>query len=342
MSFNHISVVILNWNGRAFLEQFLPSVVANSGDAKIVVADNGSTDSSIEFVRKNYPNIELVLNEENGGFAKGYNDALKQVDNEIYVLLNSDIEVTPNWLEPLSKTMKDRTIAGCQPKVLSFHNKHLFEHAGASGGFLDHNYFPFCRGRIFDHVEEDKGQYNEELEIFWATGACLMIRSDIFHEAGGFDEDFFAHMEEIDLCWRVKKMNYKFMVCPASTVYHVGGGTLPYSSPRKVYLNFRNSLIMITKNHDGYVFPKIFHRLVLDGVAAVKFMFNGEFKNVLAVFNAHMYHHGHIRTMLKKRKAVKTQTTTFNSRGLYSGSILIAYFYRKIQEYSNLDMRYFK
>jgi GT2 family glycosyltransferase len=342
MSFNHISVVILNWNGRAFLEQFLPSVVANSGDAKIVVADNGSTDSSIEFVRKNYPNIELVLNEENGGFAKGYNDALKQVDNEIYVLLNSDIEVTPNWLKPLSKTMKDRTIAGCQPKVLSFHNKHLFEHAGASGGFLDHNYFPFCRGRIFDHVEEDKGQYNEELEIFWATGACLMIRSDIFHEAGGFDEDFFAHMEEIDLCWRVKKMNYKFMVCPASTVYHVGGGTLPYSSPRKVYLNFRNSLIMITKNHDGYVFPKIFHRLVLDGVAAVKFMFNGEFKNVLAVFNAHMYHHGHIRTMLKKRKAVKTQTTTFNSRGLYSGSILIAYFYRKIQEYSNLDMRYFK
>jgi hypothetical protein len=342
MSFNHISVVILNWNGRAFLEQFLPSVVANSRDAKIVVADNGSTDSSIEFVRKNYPNIELVLNEENGGFAKGYNDALKQVDNEIYVLLNSDIEVTPNWLEPLSKTMKDTTIAGCQPKVLSFHNKHLFEHAGASGGFLDHNYFPFCRGRIFDHVEEDKGQYNEELEIFWATGACLMIRSDIFHEAGGFDEDFFAHMEEIDLCWRVKKMNYKFMVCPASTVYHVGGGTLPYSSPRKVYLNFRNSLIMITKNHDGYVFPKIFHRLVLDGVAAVKFMFNGEFKNVLAVFNAHMYHHGHIRTMLKKRKAVKTQTTTFNSRGLYSGSILIAYFYRKIQEYSNLDMRYFK
>lgn len=342
MSFKHISVVILNWNGQAFLEQFLPSVVANSGDAQIVVADNGSTDNSVEFLKENYPNIELVINAENGGFAKGYNDALKNIKNELYVLLNSDIEVTPNWLGPLSEMMQDKSIAGCQPKVLSFHNKLLFEHAGASGGFIDHNYFPFCRGRFFDHVEEDKGQYNDNIEVFWATGACMVIRSEVFHKAGGFDEDFFAHMEEIDLCWRVKKMNMKFMVCPASTVYHVGGGTLPYNSPRKTYLNFRNSLIMITKNHDGFVFSKIFHRLVLDGVAAIKFLVAGEFKNFAAVFNAHIWHHSHIRSMLKKRKEVKANTTEFNSQGLYSGSILIAYFYKKIQEFSKLDQSRFK
>ena len=342
MSFKHISIVILNWNGQAFLEQFLPSVVANSGDAHIVVADNGSTDNSIDFLKAHYPSIDLVINKENGGFAKGYNDALEHVDNEIYVLLNSDIEVTPNWLEPLSEMMQNKSIAGCQPKVLSFHNKHLFEHAGASGGFIDRNYFPFCRGRFFDHVEEDKGQYNDNLEIFWATGACMVIRSEVFHKAGGFDEDFFAHMEEIDLCWRVKKMNMKFMVCPASAVYHVGGGTLPYNSPRKTYLNFRNSLIMITKNHDGYVFPKIFHRLVLDGVAAAKFLVTGEFKNFAAVFNAHIWHYGHIRSILRKRKEVKVNTTEFNSNGFYTGSILIAYFYKKIQEFSKLDQSRFK
>ncbi|MEJ6776964.1 MAG: glycosyltransferase family 2 protein [Crocinitomicaceae bacterium] len=342
MSFKHISVVILNWNGKAFLEQFLPSVVANSGDAKIVVADNGSTDNSIEFVQTNYPDIELIINKENGGFSKGYNYALNFVDNQLYVLLNSDIEVTPNWLSPLSEMMHDENIAGCQPKVLSFHNKTLFEHSGSSGGFIDRNYFPFCRGRFFDHIEEDNGQYNDNLEIFWATGACLMIRSDVFHKIGGFDEDFFAHMEEIDLCWRIKKMNMKFMVCPSSSVYHIGGGTLPYNSPRKVYLNFRNSLIMITKNHEGALCSKLFQRLILDGIAAITFIINGEFKNFISVLSAHMWYYSHIRLTLKKRKAVKAQATKFNSTGFYTGSIIVAYFIKKIKAYSKLDQRLFK
>ena len=342
MSLKHISVVILNWNGQSFLEQFLPSVVANSGDAKIVVADNGSTDNSVAFIQEHYPNIELIVNKENGGFAKGYNDALKQVDNELYVLLNSDIEVTPNWLTPLAELMQDNTIAGCQPKVLSFHNKRLFEHAGASGGFMDKNYYPFCRGRIFDHLEEDNGQYNDNIEVFWATGACLMIRSDAFHTAEGFDEDFFAHMEEIDLCWRIKKRNMKFMACPSSTIYHVGGGTLPYNSPKKTYLNFRNSLIMITKNHEGLLFPKLINRFILDGIAAAKFMFSGEFKHVAAVFKAHMWYYGNMKSILNKRKIVKLKTTTFNAAGLYTGSILVAYFWKKMNCYSKLNQRLFK
>ena len=342
MSLKHISVVILNWNGKAFLEQFLPAVVANSGDAKIIVEDNQSTDSSVAFLQENYPEIQLIINKENGGFAKGYNDALKQVDNELYVLLNSDIEVTPDWLLPLKKVMHDKTVAGCQSKIKSFHDKNSFEYAGAAGGFIDKNYYPFCRGRIFDHTEADFGQYNETSEVFWATGACLMIRSDIFHKVGGFDEDFFAHMEEIDLCWRIKKLNLKLMVCPTSTVYHVGGGTLPYNSPKKIYLNFRNSLIMITKNHEGLLFPKLAHRLILDGVAAAKFLFNGELKNILAVFNAHMWYYSKLRSTLKKRKTIKAQSTQFNPTGFYKGSILVAYFWKKISCYSKLDQRLFK
>jgi GT2 family glycosyltransferase len=342
MSLKHISVVILNWNGKAFLEQFLPAVVAHSGDAKIIVADNDSTDNSVVFLQENYPSIELIINKENGGFAKGYNNALKQVDNELYVLLNSDIEVTPNWLSPLAEVMQDKTVAGCQPKILSFHNKRLFEYAGASGGFLDKNYYPFCRGRIFDHLEKDNGQYDDNTEIFWATGACLMIRSDVFHKAGGFDEDFFAHMEEIDLCWRIKKLNFKIMACPSSTVYHVGGGTLPYNSPKKSYLNFRNSLTMITKNHQGILLPKLTYRLILDGIAAVKFLSKGEFKHVGAVFKAHMHYYGNMKSTLKKRKIIKAQITTFNSIGLYTGSILTAYFWKKINCYSKLNQRFFK
>ena len=342
MSLKHISVVILNWNGKTFLEQFLPSVVANSGDAKIVLVDNGSTDNSIAFIHEYYPDIELIINKNNGGFAKGYNEALKQIGNDLYVLLNSDIEVTPNWLSPLSEVMKDVAVAGCQPKVLSFHNKHLFEYAGASGGFMDKNYYPFCRGRIFNHIEEDKGQYNDNIEVFWATGACLVIRSDVFHAVGGFDEDFFAHMEEIDLCWRIKKRNLKFIVCPSSSVYHIGGGTLPYNSPRKVYLNFRNCLIMITKNHEGALYPKLFQRLILDGIAAITFIINGEFKNFISVFSAHMWYYSHIRLILKKRKTIKVKATKFNSTGIYTGSILVAYFIKKIKAYSKLDQRLFK
>ena len=342
MSLSNISVVILNWNGRDFLEKFLPSVTQFSGDAKIVVADNASTDDSLEFLKKNYPSIEIVQNDENGGFAKGYNDALKKVDNEIYVLLNSDIEVTPNWLTPMYKQMEDKSIAGCQPKVLSYQNKNKFEHAGAAGGYIDKNYFPFCRGRFFDSVEEDKGQYDNPQEVFWATGASLMIRAEDFHNAGGFDADFFAHMEEIDLCWRLKNQNKKFMVVPSSIVYHVGGGTLPYNSPRKVYLNFRNSLIMITKNHHGMIGPKILYRLCIDGAAAMKFLLTGEFKNFVAVFKAHMWHHGHLRSMIKKRRETQALNTSFNPKGLYTGNIIFDYFFKNNKEFSKLDQDLFK
>jgi GT2 family glycosyltransferase len=199
-----LAIVILNWNGKGFLEQFLPSVCNYSNGAKIILADNASTDDSVAFVKSHYPSIEIIVNESNGGFAKGYNDALKQIDSEFYLLLNSDIEVTENWLLPLMEAMKDPQVAGCQPKVLSYNERTLFEHAGASGGFLDHNYFPFCRGRIFDKFEHDEGQYDAPMEVFWATGAALLIRSELYHKVGGLDEAFFAHMEEIDLCWRLR------------------------------------------------------------------------------------------------------------------------------------------
>jgi GT2 family glycosyltransferase len=339
---SQVAVVILNWNGQNYLEQFLPSVIKHSGNARIVVADNASTDDSVAFVQANYPQIEIIVNDENGGFAKGYNDAFKKVDAEYYLLLNSDIEVTENWIAPLVEQMKDPQVAGCQPKVKAFHNKHSFEHAGASGGYLDRNYFPFCRGRIFLSVESDQGQYDGETEVFWASGACLLIRSELFHKAGGFDEEFFAHMEEIDLCWRLKKMNYKFMVCPQSTVFHIGGGTLPYTSPRKVYLNFRNSLLMIVKNHEGILLPKIFIRLCIDGIAASRFLMIGEFKQFSAVFRAHNYMFKNLSSLLKKRKEIKRMSTTFNSAGLYNGNILGEYFLKGVKEFSKLNQRLFK
>jgi GT2 family glycosyltransferase len=336
-----LAIVILNWNGRGFLEQFLPSVCAYSDGATIILADNASTDDSIEFVRSNYPQIQIIVNDSNGGFAKGYNDALKQVDADFYLLLNSDIEVTENWLTPLLKTMEDPTVAGCQPKVLSFHDKRLFEHAGASGGYLDRDYFPFCRGRIFDKFEFDEGQYDGQTEVFWATGAALLIRSELFHLVGGFDEAFFAHMEEIDLCWRLKKRGYKFMVAPQSKIYHVGGGTLPYLSPRKSYLNFRNSIFMIIKNHDGLLFPKLFRRLSLDGLAGLRFLLRGEWKHLGSVWNAHMEMYRHMPTLLKQRKEIRKSSTNFNSAGLYRGSILWARYFKGVTRFKELNQRLF-
>ncbi len=342
MSTSAIAVVILNWNGKKYLEEFLPNVIAYSGNAQIIVADNASTDDSVAFLKQEFPSVRIIQNAQNGGFSKGYNDALKHVDAEFYMLLNSDIEVTPNWLEPLVKVMDEPRVAGCQPKVLAYHDKSSFEHAGASGGYLDNNYFPFCRGRIFNDVEKDLGQYNGTTEVFWASGACLLIRSSLFHQANGFDEDFFAHMEEIDLCWRLKKQNYAFMVCPESHVYHIGGGTLPYSSPQKVYLNFRNSTAMIFKNHEGPIFFKFFWRLMLEGIAAMKFLLTGEVRQFYAVFRAHMWFHLNTFKLLKKRKEVKKSSTTFNATGLYKGNILWDYFFKGVKTYSKLNQRLFK
>lgn len=338
---NQIAIVILNWNGKHFLKDFLPSVIKYSKDARIIVADNASSDDSISLLTNEFPTIEIIQNDQNGGFAKGYNDALKKVESPYYLLLNSDVEVSENWLVPLLKTMENPKIAGCQPKVLSFANKTKFEHAGAAGGYLDRNYYPFCRGRIFNETEKDTHQYDGEAEVFWTSGACMLIRSELYHKVGGFDELFFAHMEEIDLCWRIKKLGYQFKIIPSSEVYHVGGGTLDYLSTKKTYLNFRNSLYMITKNHVGWLFPKLFYRMLLDGIAATMFLFSGKPKHFWAVFMAHVDFYKHLKIMLKKRKELREIATDFNKTGLYRGSILWAKYFKGIRSFSNLNMRLF-
>jgi len=332
-----IAVVILNYNGKSFLEKFLPSVVAYSRQAEIYVADNASTDDSVNFLKEKYPRVHIVINKENGGFAKGYNDALKQISADYYVLLNSDIEVTENWIEPCITLLEnDKTIVACQPKILAYNNKSKFEHAGAAGGFLDKDFYPFCRGRIFEFTEEDKGQYNQSREVFWATGACLFIRSEAYHKAGGLDEDFFAHMEEIDLCWRLKSQGLKIYYCGESTVFHVGGGTLNYMNPRKTFLNFRNSLFMIAKNYDGVLFLKILKRLILDGFAASLFLVKFQIRHFFAVFKAHWAFYFKLPSLMKKRKAIKQSSTNFNPVGLYRKNIVFKKFLSGITTFSEL------
>jgi len=332
-----IAVVILNYNGRSFLEKFLPSVVAHSIGSEVYVADNASTDDSVQFVQSNYPQIKMVINKENGGFAKGYNDALKLITADYYVLLNSDIEVTENWIKPCIDLLEsDNQIVAVQPKILAYNNKTKFEHAGAAGGFLDKDFYPFCQGRIFEFTEEDNGQYNQNREVFWATGACLFIRSDAYHKAGGLDEDFFAHMEEIDLCWRLKSQGHKIFYCSDSIIYHVGGGTLSYMNPRKTYLNFRNSLYMIAKNYDGILFFKMFKRLMLDGVAGSLFLIKFQFKHFWAVLKAHFSFYANISKLVKKRKMIKATRTNFNSVGLYKKNIVGKKFISGITKFSDL------
>lgn len=338
------AVVILNWNGKSFLQKFLPTLVQNTSNADIVVADNQSTDESVSFLESNYSDLQIIINDENGGFAKGYNDALSKIEGkyDYYILINSDIEVTSNWLSPLVELLdKNPKIAGAQPKVRSFHKKEYFEHAGASGGFMDKNYYPFCRGRIFDEVEKDLGQYDNQKEVFWTTGACMIIRSEVYHEVGGLDEDFFAHMEEIDLCWRAKKRGYSFFVEPKSLVYHVGGGTLNYENPRKTFLNFRNSLYTIHKNHEGILMSKVLWRMILDGIAGLKFLVGFKFKHFGAILKAHFSYYGQLRSLNKKRKEIKKNSQNFNSVGLYKASILWAYFFKGIKSFQGLNKRFF-
>ena len=268
------AVVILNYNGEKLLQQFLPSVIQYSSEAEIIVADNNSSDRSILFLQQTFPQIRIIQLDKNYGFCGGYNRALKDVVADYYVLLNSDIEVTSQWLGSMTSLLDhDPTVAAVQPKVLSYHNKNKFEHAGAGGGFIDVLGYPFCRGRIFDYVEEDQGQYNDQREVFWATGACLMIRSEVFKKFGGFDEDFFAHMEEIDLCWKLQRTGQKVFYCGKSTIYHVGAGTLSYSNPRKVFLNFRNGLSLLFKHlNRGELVYKLPLRILLDVIAAFQFL----------------------------------------------------------------------
>lgn len=301
----NIAVVILNWNGRALLQEILPYMVKHSQDATIYVADNASTDDSVDFVKNNFPEVKIIQNIDNYGYAKGYNEALKEVEEDIYALVNSDVEVTENWLIPVMELFEnDSETAIVQPKILDYYKRSYFEYAGAAGGFIDKYAFPYCRGRIFEAIEEDNGQYNDEAEIFWASGACFFVRKEVFRTLGGFDEDFFAHQEEIDLCWRAFNKNYKVKLCGGSHIYHMGGATLKNSSPKKTYLNFRNSLWMMLKNLPaGKLFPTLFVRLSLDGFAAYRFIFQGKFSHFWAIFKAHVYFYLYMFKFLSKRQS---------------------------------------
>lgn len=305
-----IAVVILNWNGVKLLEQFLPSVMSYSPEATIYLADNASTDSSIEFVKTNYPDIKIIQNEGNFGYAQGYNVALQHLEEPYFCLLNSDVEVTENWLKPILEIFeKEKNVAIIQPKILDFKNKSLFEYAGAAGGFIDKYGYPYCRGRIFETVEKDNGQYDDFYEIFWASGACFFIRKEVFNQLGGFDESFFAHQEEIDLCWRSKNAGYKTCYTFHSIIYHVGGATLKESNPKKTFLNFRNSLLMLVKNlPEGKILPIIFTRLFLDGIAGIQFILKGKFSHCWAIIKAHFHFYHLLNKYLKKRTNNQTES----------------------------------
>ncbi len=332
-----VAVVILNYNGQKFLEQFLPNVIANCNPAlaEVIVADNASTDDSVEFMREHFPDIRLIENGSNGGFSMGYNLALRQIDAEYYVLLNSDIEVASRWIEPVVELMDAHPeIAACQPKILSYYHKEKFEYAGASGGFIDQYGYPFCRGRIFQNLEDDKGQYDTPCEVFWATGACMFVRADLYHQIGGLDDSFFAHMEEIDLCWRLKNAGYKVYCCPQSKVYHIGGGTLPKNSPRKTYLNFRNNLSLLVKNLPKHrVKRTILYRIFLDWVAAFKFLFEGCPKDFRMVFKAHIDFYGRLNSLRAKRKQTGHQLVSC----IYKHNIVVDCILRGKRRFSELN-----
>lgn len=336
-NFPKVAIVILNWNGINLLKKFLPSVCAATySNMDIVVGDNASTDGSVQFLKEYYPEIKIVLNKQNYGFAGGYNRVLKKIDCEYFVLLNSDVEVDADWIGPVIQLMEtDQNIAVAQPKILSFSNKHLFEYAGAAGGYMDSLGYPFCRGRIFDTLEVDQGQYNTATEIFWASGAALFIKKEKWIEMGGLDEDFFAHMEEIDLCWRLKNKGYKIMYCPESIIYHVGGGTLGAESPYKTYLNFRNNLVLLQKNLPfGRSIAVIFIRFWLDLLSMIKFFIEGKPRNAIAISKAHFYF---IRNIFKNsRKSKELHKENFNKAGLFNGSIVWEYFIRRKKTFKSL------
>lgn len=330
------AVVILNWNGRHMMEKFLPSVTANTtGDAEVIIADNGSTDDSIEFLHSHYPSLRIIQLDQNYGFAEGYNRALAQVEADYYVLLNDDVEVTPHWIEPVIAQMQQNPqTAICQPKLLMYDRRDTFEYAGAAGGFIDSYGYPFCRGRLFDVVEQDHGQYDDPREIFWASGAAMFVRADVWHQLGGLDGDFFAHMEEIDFCWRAKNKGYRVEYCPQSVIYHVGGGTLPKSNPRKTYLNFRNNLSMLYKNlPDGRLNRVLLLRLVLDDVAALKFLLERKPKEFQAVFQAHRDYRRRKPGLRLKREALRPRQVSC----IYRGHLLLDFYLRGKKHFSTLE-----
>ncbi len=335
-----IAIVILNWNGARYLEQFLPILLKHTPAllAKIYVADNASTDNSIKLLQDNFQAIQIIQLDKNYGFAGGYNRALAQIEAEYYVILNSDVEVTKGWLQAMIDYLDThRDVAACQPKVLDYKNRHLFEHAGAAGGFLDYLGYPFCKGRILASVEKDEGQYDEAADIFWATGACLIIRAQLFHQLGGFDDDFFAHMEEIDLCWRLRSRNHRIVCIPESKIYHVGGGTLQVENPQKTYLNFRNNLLMLYKNlAKSKVFPVLFIRFFLDYIAAFQLFITGKPKNAWAVFRARIAYQK-MRPKFKQKRLNNLQASTHDAiPEIIDKSIILNYYLKGKKKFSEL------
>lgn len=332
-----IAVVILNWNGKELLEKFLPSIIQYNYPkiAEIYLADNASTDDSIQFVQQYFPTIRIIKNNENGGYAKGYNDALKLIDADVFALVNSDIEVTEDWLKPIVEHFElSPNTAIIQPKILDFKCKQNFEYAGAAGGFIDQFGYPFCRGRIFETVERDHSQFDQIVDIFWASGACFFVRSEIFKKLKGFDESYFAHQEEIDFCWRAKNFNYDIKYIPNSVVYHVGGATLNAYNPKKTYLNFRNSLSTLLKNlPKNKVSGIIFSRLILDGIAAFKFLIELQPRHAFAVIKAHFSFYKNVFQIWRKRN--ETPNKIFNY--YYTKSIVYQYYIKKNKLFLNVN-----
>ena len=329
-----VAIVILNWNGKKILEQFLPSVVEFSEEATIYVADNASTDKSIPYLKEKFNMVTIIQNKTNGGYAKGYNDALKNVTEDLLVLLNNDVEVTQNWLQPIINEFKrDDSLIAAQPKILDFNNKRYFEYAGAGGGFIDQLGYPYCRGRIFNTIGKDKGQYNDINKIFWASGACFIVRSNEFKELNGFDENFFAHQEEIDLCWRIQQNGGIIKYIGNSTVYHVGGATLSNINPTKTFYNFRNSLLMLVKNiKSSKVWIILFIRLLMDGIAGLHFLIQGKWKHTLAIIKAHFSFYSLLPRYINKEYKIRKEIKYYHIK-----SIVWNYFIRKNRIFKELN-----
>jgi GT2 family glycosyltransferase len=338
------AVVILNWNGLEYLKRYLPGIIANSAskDIFVYIADNGSTDGSLAWIEENHPQARLIKLENNNGFAGGYNLALARVEAQYYILVNSDVEVTPGWAEKLTAFMDNNPgAAACQPKILSWHDKSSFEYAGAAGGYIDRYGYPFCRGRLFSNPEKDSGQYDTAKDVFWTSGACMIVRGDAWKRCGGFDPDFFAHMEEIDLCWRFHLSGYKLCQIPDVTVFHVGGGSLPYDSPFKTYLNFRNNLFMLYKNlPTGGLFKTMLIRMVLDGVAALTFLVHGKPRLLISVWKAHLDFYRGLEKLKVKRKAIDRSFPSNPGKFILNKSIVIAFYLKGIKTFDRLKTNF--
>lgn len=335
------SIVLLNYNGKKYLQQFIPEVLKFNEGHPVYLIDNASTDHSVEFIRQHHPEIKIISLSKNEGFSSGYNLGLQDIASEYYILINTDLQVTSNWIKPVLDLMdNDPLIAACQPKILSYHQPKKFEYAGAAGGFIDLLGYPFCRGRIFNTLEDDEGQYDDVREIFWATGACFFVRADLFHQFKGFDDDFFAHMEEIDLCWRLKSAGYKIYYQGQSKVYHVGGGTLPMNNPYKVFLNFRNNLNMLHKNSASRHFLwKYMLRCVLDIAAAFIYLTSKSLNDSLAILKAHFHFWKSYRKNKSKKEITNSNLNRYKFKEIYTMSIVYSYYFKGKKRFWELNWK---